>query len=222
MTADNLVVAGVDLSLTATGVARSDGHLQIIGQPGITQMTIHRQMPLFDKTAEEIAWAALWGDDGDRADIVVIETLDMAQSYGGQIERTVLWWKTIEHLVARHTKVLTCISTHLKMYATGKGQADKKAILAAVHRDYPQFEVGRNDNLADAVVLMAMGLTYAGAALTVLPEEHTRAIQTLRGVDDNRPRSIRTPAKKKTQIPRIATTLEVPIVDLDTPGYPTV
>jgi crossover junction endodeoxyribonuclease RuvC len=67
----------------------------------------------------------------------------------------------------------------LKTYATGKGNASKDAVLAAVVKRYPGWAVTGND-VADAVVLMAMGARLLGHPLeSSLPQSHLRALDKL-------------------------------------------
>ena len=52
----------------------------------------------------------------------------------------------------------------LKKYATGRGNAAKDEVLAAVVRRYPHADINGND-IADAVVLAAMGARHREAPI---------------------------------------------------------
>ena len=53
-------------------------------------------------------------------------------------------------------------------YGTGKGNAAKDAVLAAVIRRYPAVDVTGNDE-ADALILAAMGARHLGIPLELSP-----------------------------------------------------
>ena len=59
---------------------------------------------------------------------------------------------------------MTIPPASLKMYATGKGNASKDAVLAAAIRRYPDVEFDGND-AADALILAAMGADHLGFPL---------------------------------------------------------
>lgn len=175
---------GIDLSLTATGIAYSDGRCFEEGLPLVTTRCIADQVVLLDRLATWIGNTTLsFEPDG-----VCIEGLDMARSYGGQIERTVVWWKVVEQLVAAGVLVWVAPSPQVKMYATGKGSGDKKAVVDAITRWWPQFDHRDSDNRADAASCCLIAAAMLGEPLPPIwggaPVElsvtHTRALQSVR------------------------------------------
>lgn len=108
-------------------------------------------------------------------DLVVLEdcvlrsqaALGLGMLHG--VIRQTLWERGI-------TPVLVPPAT-LKVYATGKGNSEKGAVIAeAVRRlGYP----GSNDNEADALWLAHLGLDLLGHPAVKLPETHRRALAKL-------------------------------------------
>lgn len=175
---------GIDLSLTGTGVALHNGECTLVGEAGVTNMPVRRQLAIVNDLSRRIHWEVTRG----AGDVVVIEGLDMARSYGGQIERTALWWNVVERLSDYSSRpILVAPSALLKIYATGKANATKANMVAAVATQWPMFDTRGNDNLADAAVACAMASHWAGQPLAELPEEHARALAKLRSIDDPPP-----------------------------------
>lgn len=84
------------------------------------------------------------------------------------------WWSS------RYTYV-DIQPTQLKKFATGKGAgpgASKEGVLLAIDRTYGHLVKVHNNNEADAVSLMAMGLYWYGMPLVPdLPTAHTERLQ---------------------------------------------
>ena len=153
-------VIGLDLSLKSTGVAgdtwtekivtgdrRGHDRLQYL-RDAVTDYTRH-------------------------ADLVVIEGLSFG-SYDTDRAGAGLSWIVRHDLWRRGTGYGLVPPSNRMKYATGKGQANKEAVLLAVARLFPWF-AGGNDE-ADALVLAAMGYDRAGSPLVRLPETHRRAL----------------------------------------------
>jgi crossover junction endodeoxyribonuclease RuvC len=65
----------------------------------------------------------------------------------------------------------------LKVYATGNGNADKDAVLAAVVLRYQGLVTVVNNDIADALIIAAIGARQIGAPLEAsLPATHLRAM----------------------------------------------
>ncbi|NUS59160.1 MAG: hypothetical protein HOV66_30530, partial [Streptomycetaceae bacterium] len=80
-----------------------------------------------------------------------------------------------DDLIAWGHEVVEVTTGGVKKYATGKGNAGKDEVLAAVVRRYPDVEVS-NNNEADALVLRAMGCDHLGQPLAVVPQTHRAAL----------------------------------------------
>lgn len=181
--------AGIDPSLTGSGLAHSSGECRLIGRDGITKLPIAQQFGAIGQLADAVvSQIRAWSPE-----LVVIEQLDMARAYGGAIQRTVLWWDIARSIhQGCGVPILTAASAQGKIYATGSSLSTKKQIVAAVHDLWPHFEVGNNDNLADAAVYCAMGAASQGSPLSETPlgAIHTRALVKLQPIDR--------PTQKKT------------------------
>lgn len=170
-------VVGLDLSLTSTGYAVIDDKL-----PHVRVGTI---------TSKGAADATL-RQRGDRARTLLRKVLDIARcaelvviegpSFGqarqsGTHDRSGLWWLVVDELLHQGlpTDVVEIPPATLKTYATGKGNASKDQVLAAVVRRYAQADVAGNDE-ADALVLAAMGTRFLGEPIDDLPQTHLRAM----------------------------------------------
>lgn len=168
---------GIDLSLTATGVARSDGSCALFGKPGITNLAWATQLRILSDLRKQIVDYAL----DHHPDVAVIEGLDMAQSYGGQIQRSRLWCDVVQDLILDGLNVYVAPSPQVKMYATGKGQLPrgregKKLIIAAVTEQWPLFQHNGNDNMADAAVMCAMAAHLADEPMSQVSDLQIRGL----------------------------------------------
>jgi crossover junction endodeoxyribonuclease RuvC len=89
------------------------------------------------------------------------------------------WWHLYHRLEQRGTEIHVIAPSVVKQYATGKGNAAKDHVMAAVIKRYPDIDVTGND-VADAVVLLALNLRVAGHPLEIdLPATHLKALATL-------------------------------------------
>lgn len=183
---------GIDLSLTATGVAYSDGQCFEEGKPGVTSLSVADQIIHLDNLAR---WAIKLAIDF-RPDGVCIEGLDMSRPYGGLIERVVAWWKVVEALSwVPSLRIWVAQSPQVKMYATGKGSGDKKAVLRAIQAHWPLFDVRNSDNRADAASCALIAAHKLGEPIPAsfsdaggtLPGTHLRALAPVREISEPPP-----------------------------------
>lgn len=172
--------AGIDLSLTGTGIVIGPDSTvcKLVGRTGVTNLSIVEQAEVLASLVNEI----LMPLDDYGVGLVVIEGLDMAQSYGGQIERTVLWWAVVLNLHLSGQRVFVAPSGQVKIYATGAGNADKGAVVEAVTRQWPQFETRGNNNLADAAAMCALACELGGSPLSPVSDKQRRALSGVREI----------------------------------------
>jgi crossover junction endodeoxyribonuclease RuvC len=158
-----LSVAGVDLSLTSTGLARVYGggplaewSVQRVESKGLATATLADRAARLSRLRETICdWVAA-------ADLVVIEGPSFGQArQGGQHDRAGLWWLVVDDLLARGVPVAEVTPAGRMKYATGKGNSKKDDVLAAAVRRYLDVPIQGND-IADAVLLAAMGARHLG------------------------------------------------------------
>jgi hypothetical protein len=159
-------VIGLDLSLTSTGL--SDGSSTwLITSKGTKTATLDDRRGRLMALCEDAVCACIG------AALVVVEGPSFGQArQGGQHDRAGLWWLVVADLGERVVEVPPAT---LKTYATGRGNASKDEVLAAVVRRYPTVDVG-NNNEADALVLAAMGARHLGHPIDDLPQTHLRAM----------------------------------------------
>jgi crossover junction endodeoxyribonuclease RuvC len=180
----SLEIAGIDLSMTSTGVTRlcweDDGTLwpfqrRVTSTGKDSDTTAQRRTRLrwiADEVANEVADAHL----------VVIEGLAFAAAGKHAAAGVGLWWLTFDGLLADkpHRPIAIVTPSQRMTYAVGKGggpTAAKDRVLAAVLRRYPQhFDVDGND-LADSTLLAAMGARNLGRPVEEsLPLTHIAAM----------------------------------------------
>ncbi len=165
-------VVGLDLSLTATGVALPAGRTLTIGPKlkGCLRLAYIRN-EVMEHCAPVEATEPEWHMD---APLVVVEGYSFssrnshAHALGelGGVIRLALH----EHGVP----YVDVPPSNLKKYATGKGNANKGEMLAAAIRrlDYQ----GASDNEADALWLRAMGLDALGCPVVEMPAVNRSAL----------------------------------------------
>jgi Holliday junction resolvasome RuvABC endonuclease subunit len=170
-------VLGLDLSLTATGIAYPDG----------TTTTIKTRQKDGDRRLLEIAhairWAAGEGQGPMGTDtpptLAVLEDLPkhaMAAGITGMVHgiaRAVLLEAGVPYA--------TVVPATLKAYATGKGSGDKTPMaMAAYKRAGVEFV---DDNQCDAWWLRAAGLDWLGSPLFDLPKAQRDRLAKVRWPD---------------------------------------
>ena len=158
--AHHFIYAGIDPSLTNTGVAI---------QAHETSPTCIRQVKSAGKTDDT------WEARGQRiitlatqaariihhGTLVVIEAPSYGSRGGAQHDRAGLWWEIHHRLRANDCTVIAATPSQRMKYVTGKGRADKDQVLASAIRRYPHLDIS-NNNTADAVIFMAMAARLAG------------------------------------------------------------
>jgi Holliday junction resolvasome RuvABC endonuclease subunit len=174
---NDATVIGLDLSLTGSGVASSNGWCERVGITDVTTRSLGERIVAVDHIANQVL--ALVG----RATLVCLEVPAFSRAGGGALERGALWWLVARSLRNREIPVAEIFNQHRMRYATGKGSASKGAIVDAVARRWPQFETGGDDNLADAAVLAAMGADWLGHPLAPMPATHRRALDGVKWPD---------------------------------------
>jgi Holliday junction resolvasome RuvABC endonuclease subunit len=148
-------VVGIDPSLTATAVVRSDGEGRVTGRKGISNLSLGSQAFAIDELVADIRGFVL----PFQPDMVVIEHPNMATPFGANFLRAPLWFQIVRSL---HPYRTASIDGPMRwQYLLGRGSGvSKKQVVAGVHEYLPGLAamVGKNDNLADAAVYMAMGM----------------------------------------------------------------
>lgn len=172
-------VAGLDLSLTGTGIAMYDpdprrtspvatktvGTARLTGHPRLAEIL---QQVADLRECELVVIEDVWlGIKGDTA-------LRLAELHG--LVKHWLWLRCIPYVLVQPAQ--------LKLYAVGKGggkDAGKDQVLLAVERRYGGLTAVTDNNQADALVLLAMALEHYGAPLAPVPAAHVAALAKVDG-----------------------------------------
>jgi crossover junction endodeoxyribonuclease RuvC len=112
-----------------------------------------------------------------RPDLVVVEKPLQVAGQGdtsvrlGEIHGAIKHW-----LFAKGLTYVDVNLVHVKQYATGKGNAQKRDVLAAIIARYGQLLHVHTDHEADAVSLLAQALDAYGQPLASVPPNHAKAV----------------------------------------------
>lgn len=178
-----LTVIGLDPSLTGTGVASSLGWCEVVGYVPRTNPATGKREDHITKLPHRERRDAM-RDVRDRVltavgcpDLVVMELPAPSRAGGGAHERAWLWWELYRSLDGGYIPVALMPNNLRALYATGKGNASKTAVVDAVARRWPQWTTDGNDNAADAVALMAAGKDWLKQPIGTVPQTHRKALE---------------------------------------------
>jgi hypothetical protein len=169
-----VIVAGLDLSLANTGVTViRDG-----------QTLLHRIDEEADGSPLQ-AWRRIKASAGRIVGrvptdaLVVLEGPSWGSKFGKPDERHAQRWIVRGTLLERgHQVVVVSPGTRAK-YAANSGNADKKAVLAAMRARHPDLRI-RDHNVADSLALAAMGARYLGEPIDGAPsKQQTEAMDAV-------------------------------------------
>lgn len=167
-------IVGLDLSLTSTGIAVITGaDVALTRVQPSDKLSDHARI---DHTRSRVA------DHLGAAGLVVIELTTYGQTTGKAHERAGLWWIVTRMLWRARIPYATVTAQQLKKYATGSGSgpnSGKDRVLAAAIKRYPTVNVDGND-VADALILAAMGADHLGHPLATVPQAHRAALTAVR------------------------------------------
>jgi Holliday junction resolvasome RuvABC endonuclease subunit len=161
-------VAGLDISLTGTGVATLGGTTCI-------RTKGRRADSIPDRRARQkhIVHTAL--TEIGTVDLACVEGPSHASmGQAGHHDLSGLWWCIVGALVDRDIPVAVVPPMSRAKYATGKGNSRKAAVLEAARKRYGA--ILPNDNEADALILRAMGMEWLGTPLAEVPDGHRAAL----------------------------------------------
>jgi Holliday junction resolvasome RuvABC endonuclease subunit len=162
-----LRIAGLDISLTGTGVATTTGTISIPTngkRNDSLTMRHHRFQRIIRAVFDELG----------HCDLAVVEDAAYAAVGGSKWDRGGLWWLIIDGLLDREIPVALVSPKSRAKYATGNGSAGKAAVMRAAQQTYGA--ITRDDNQADALILRAMGHDWAGQPLAAVPDLNRTAL----------------------------------------------
>lgn len=164
-----MIVAGIDLSLTSTGLALATTtswpqpaysiETRLVTSKGKRADSITDRFWRLETMQREItSW--VWG-----ADLVVIEALFERTRGGSLLDRAGLWWGVAGRLIAAGVPVVAVSPLQVKKFATGSGAADKGRMVLAASRMWPDWEPSTSkssEDEADSAALAGIGLALRG------------------------------------------------------------
>lgn len=169
-------VVGVDLSLTSTGV--------VVIAPD-DSVTLHRikskpkpAADLFDKVARMADITQRLGRIITPGSVVALESPSYGSKGSATHDIAGNWWLFVHWCWANGIPVSIIAPSSRAMYATGRGDASKDAVLAAVIRRYPAVLVDQND-VADGLALAAMLRRHLGHPIEPEPLTPVRSLDAL-------------------------------------------
>jgi crossover junction endodeoxyribonuclease RuvC len=113
--------------------------------------------------------------------VVVIEWLPQFDGHGDMSLRLAELHGVVKHyLWLQKVPVADVRPPDLKIYATGKGNATKTQVRAAMTARIGRLVHIADDNQADATCLLSMALDAYGEPLDVVPDTHRRALKAVR------------------------------------------
>jgi hypothetical protein len=195
-------VVGVDLSLTATGLAWPD-RVTAYGRDGLTVLPLVQRAQALCELADELIRRIGIGPSAKfisepapwHPDLVVIENLPTGRTAGGVVstEKGYAWWEFVRQCTLpglSNAKLIEVTPAAIKKYATGNGNANKREMIAAVRELFPWLEIRKtskrgvplktyDDNKADAAVLCAIGCDLLGHPLVEVPARNRTALDKL-------------------------------------------
>jgi crossover junction endodeoxyribonuclease RuvC len=159
-------VIGVDLSMSATGLATAAGATLVKTKPQCWSSDLARLRHIAARVRDACVEAA--------AELVVLEGLSYGSNYGKVSERAGLHW-LVRHYVDNAGFPIAIVTPSARCkYICGKGNAPKDAVMIACVQRLPI--VVSDNNEADAVILYAMGMDHLGAPIATMPAAHRAAL----------------------------------------------
>ncbi|MBT2234796.1 hypothetical protein [Nonomuraea sp. NEAU-A123] len=171
-------IVGLDLSLTATGMANGVGWCEKVGREGITNMPLRTKY----RTLNDLASRIIVLTNAEKAHLVLVEKLVFNRQDGGRGgvgERSYLYYRTMGIIADAGVPIVEVPQATLKTYALGKGSGSKGEIVDSIARRLPIFHTGGDHNQADAATLAALGADHLGHSLADMPKTHRAALDKL-------------------------------------------
>lgn len=169
------LVIGVDLSLVSSGVASSDGWVSRVRSKA-NGVGLHDR----DNRLSAIVNLILVTIQEDRMpDLVVIEQPAYSRVGGSNHDRSGCWWLLVHELITYRIPVAEVPPTCRSKWITGRGNCSKDEALAATIRRFPEFDVDGND-VADSLVLCAMGRARLGFPLASMPADRAAVLEKIK------------------------------------------
>ncbi|MCF8610013.1 crossover junction endodeoxyribonuclease RuvC [Gordonia sp. HY285] len=149
---------GLDLSLTATGIA----HIETSTNPTTHTITSAGRktdtLPMRTDRLRRLRNTIV--DHCLHSDLVAIEAPAYSSNVGSVWDRAGLWWSIITALDALTIPYVAIPPTTVKKFATDKGNADKTAVAAHMTRLWKDLANPTDNNQFDALALATMAAVH--------------------------------------------------------------
>lgn len=176
-----MIVAGIDPSLTSCGIAILEhgqpAYLDAVGHGGRNGASYaHRSRRIVSQARTITGILATW-----QLDLAVIEGPAYAHANAYTHDSAGLWWGLYSALAARKVPIVVIAPQTRAKWATGSGRAEKRAVLETVRTWWPDKRAHiRNDDIADALVLAAIGAHHVGDPMPFpVKPRHTLALEAI-------------------------------------------
>jgi Holliday junction resolvasome RuvABC endonuclease subunit len=172
-------VMGLDLACSQSGIALPDGTTLVIKEPKIKPSGRKRTLTDDMDRLEVIRSSVRKLLYGSKPRLVVVE--DYARSLQSAAAHRLAEVGGVVRLECHDAgaRIVVCNVMHLKIYATGKGNATKSEMaVSALKRVGVTFDT---EDECDAWWLRAMGLDLLGSPILDLPERNRSAVAKLTG-----------------------------------------
>lgn len=183
-------VIGVDMSMTKTGIAVLEFQHPVLylettrvgadGKKDDSTLQRHTRLGNLQRDFE-----AAMPDSFGRRFLFVIEEPTYT-SGGSGFDRAHAWWGMTGWAYRRGHTVLVVNNVHGKIYLIGRGSGtgankiEKGELLAAAIKRYGEIADIPDDNVADAIAMLAIGARALGVPIEdSLPATHTRAVASV-------------------------------------------
>jgi Holliday junction resolvasome RuvABC endonuclease subunit len=167
-------VVGLDLSLTATGVAVVDGNCLYPEHYTVSITTREKGYPRLRYILNEIRAIVL---DRTKVDLVVVEGPSYGSTGRSFHQIAGLWWLITYVLTVNSQPFAVVPPTSAKLYFAGSGRANKDDMVREATRRFDWFN--GDNNQADALALCAMGWDWLGLPITKVPEKNRKALERI-------------------------------------------
>lgn len=174
-------ILAIDLSLTATGICDTLGQATVREWAPVPKHKGAMTPAMVGQLQRDrLAQAAIWMfgtiSSENRPDLIVMEGYSFGSKDGKAFDRSEI--RGVLRLTAIHEQVpfVEIDPGTLKMFGTGKGNAQKPEVIANARERFG-YE-GFDDNAADATILWHLAHQYlnTGQSTVKLPQAHTRAL----------------------------------------------
>lgn len=181
-----MLIIGIDLSLTGTGLACLEDGILIKTQLVKSELEgkgLLDRMSRIKKILDEISAFINQYYDATKS----VETLFVTEGYSfasragmafslGELGGIIRYWMATTVECDKKCSVLEVPPTQLKKFITGKGNADKNIVIKEIYKNY-KVDID-NDNEADAFALAYMGWVYHNIKFKLKGKIVVNAFQT--------------------------------------------